>query len=217
MKRLSASGAAALVKEGMTVMVGGFLTRGTPQALMDALVAAGTGRLTIIGNDGGLPGSGIGKLVDAGLVAAMNISHLGLNPAIGRLMNEGKIRVQLTPQGTLAEQVRAAGAGLGGVLTPTGIGTEVAQGKQVLEIGGKQYLLEMPVRADVALLRGSIVDTMGNVFYRGTTKNFNPLMAMAADVVIVEAERIVEVGELDSELIMTPGIFVDYVVKEGEA
>lgn len=212
-KKITAKEAAALVKDGMTLMIGGFMTCGTPEALMDAIVEAGPTNLTLVANDGGLENQGIGKLIAAGLVKKMIVTHIGLNPQVGRLMNEGSMEVVLTPQGTLAEQIRAAGAGLGGVLTPTGLGTSVADGKDIITVDGKQFLLEKPVRADVALLLGSIVDEEGNVFYKGTTQNFNPLMATAADTVIVEASELVQVGYIACESVRTPGIFVDYIVE----
>lgn len=212
MKKITAQQAAEFVKDGMTVMVGGFMSNGTPQILMDALVAKGVKDLTIIANDSGTPGDGIGKLIAAGAVKKLIASHIGLNPQTGQLMNEGVVEVCLVPQGTLAEQIRAAGAGLGGVLTPTGLGTEVAAGKQTITVDGKQFLLEKPLRADVALLRGSVIDEDGNIFYKGTTRNFNPMMATAADIVIAAAEQMVPAGGIPGENIVTPGIFVDYVV-----
>jgi len=213
---VSAQEAAVHIKDGMTLMIGGFMACGTPEALMDALVRNGTSNLTVIANDAGLENVGIGKLVSAGLLKKLIASHIGLNPLVGKLMNEGKLEVILTPQGTLAEQVRAGGAGLGGVLTPTGLGTSVQDGKEVITVDGKEFLLEKPLRADVALLLGSIVDKDGNIFYKGTTQNFNPLMATAADIVVVEAEKIVETGEIGPEAVMTPGIFIDYIVEGGK-
>lgn len=214
MKLVSVEKAVEAVKDGMTVMIGGFISNGTPNALVDALVKKGVKNLTVIANDTGRPGDGIGKLIDAGAVSKLIVSHIGTNPVTGRLMSEGKIEVILTPQGTLAEQVRAGGAGLGGILTPTGVGTAVEEGKQVIEVNGIKYLLEVALRADVALIRGSIVDEFGNIFYRGTTRNFNSLMAPAADTVIVAAEKIVKVGDIEPENVATPGIFIDYIVEE---
>lgn len=149
----------------------------------------------------------------AGLVKKVITSHIGTNPVTGKLMNEGKIEVELVPQGTLAERIRAYGAGLGGILTPTGVGTMVEEGKQKITVNGKEYLLELPLGADIALIRGSIVDEFGNIYYKGTTRNFNPIMALAAKTVIVEAEKIVKVGEIKPEDVMTPGVLVDYIVK----
>lgn len=212
MKQISAQKAAEYVKDGMTVMIGGFMSNGTPEVLMDALVEKGVKDLTVIANDTGTPGTGIAKLIEAGAIKKLIASHIGLNPMTGQLMNEGKLDVTLVPQGTLAEQIRAAGAGLGGVLTPTGLGTEIEVGKETILVDGKKYLLEKPLFADVALLRGSIVDESGSIFYKGTTRNFNTVMATAAKVVIAAAEEIVPVGDIPGENIMTPGIFVDYIV-----
>ena len=214
MKQISTKEAAALVKDGMTIMIGGFMSVGTPEALMDALVEKGVRDLTVIANDTGTstPLTGIGKLIAAGAVKKVIASHIGLNPMTGQLMNEGKIEVVLVPQGTLAEQIRAGGAGLGGFLTQTGLGTTVADGKELIMVDGKQYILEKSLKADVAFLRGSTVDEQGNAFYKGTTKNFNPLMATAADVVIMGAEEIVPVGTIPPENVMTPAIFIDYLV-----
>jgi len=211
-KQIDVRQAADLVKDGMIVMIGGFMSNGTPEIIMDALVDKGVKHLTVIANDSGMPSSGIGKLIEAGAVKKIIASHIGLNPLTGRLMNEGKLEVALVPQGSLAEQVRAAGAGLGGVLTPTGLGTDAAKNKRIIEVDGKEYLLEKPLRADIALLRGSMVDEAGNIFYRGTTRNFNPMMATAADIVVVAAEEIVPLGRIAAENIATPGIFVDYIV-----
>jgi acetate CoA/acetoacetate CoA-transferase alpha subunit len=201
------------IKDGMTIAVGGFLGVGTPEKLIDAVIAKGIKNLTLICNDTAFPDKGIGKWVVNRNVSKVVISHIGTNPETGRQMNAGELEVELVPQGTLAERVRAAGAGLGGVLTPTGIGTVVEEGKQKLNIQGKDYLLELPIKADVALIKGSIVDKKGNVYYSKSTRNFNTLMATAADVVIVEAEKLVEVGEIDPTDVMTPSIFVDVIVE----
>ena len=203
----------SFINDGVTIMVGGFLGVGTPHAIIDATVKKGVKNITLISNDTGITGSGNSKLIASRLVKKAITSHIGTNPETGKQMMAGELDVQLTPQGTLAEKIRAAGVGLGGVLTPTGIGTAVAEGKQVLTIEEKQYLLELPLKADVAILKGSTVDTFGNVMYNETTQNFNTVMAMAADVVIVEAEKVVDAGELDPNCVMTPGIFVDYIVK----
>lgn len=214
-KMITAEQAADMVKDGSTVMIGGFMSCGTPEILMDAIVKKGVKNLSTISNDGGTGGdhiTGIGKLVAARLIKKMTASHIGLNKDVAAQMNAGELEVELVPQGSLAEKIRAGGAGLGGVLTPTGVGTEVAEGKKTVVLEGKEYLLEMPLHADIALLRGSIVDKSGNIFYNKTTRNFNPMMATAADIVIVAAEKIVEVGEIDPNCVMTPGIFVDYIV-----
>ncbi len=199
------------IKDGMTIMIGGFMGVGTPEMIIDAIVDSGIKDLTIIANDTSFPNIGIGRLVVNKQVKKVIASHIGLNPETGRQMNSGELIVELVPQGTLAEQIRCGGAGIGGFLTQTGLGTTVEEGKQKIDINGAQYLLELPLRADLALIGGSIVDKQGNVFYHASTRNFNPLMATAADVVIVGAEKIVEVGELDPHQVMTPSIFVDYI------
>lgn len=211
-KQITLSSAMEFIEDGMTIMVGGFMSNGAPEILIDAIVEKGIRNLTIIANDSGTPGTGVAKLISAGSVKHLITTHIGLNPEAGQKMNDGSMQVTLMPQGTLAEQIRAAGAGLGGVLTQTGIGTDVAAGKEIIRIDNKDYLLEKPLRADIALLRGSIVDENGNIFYKGTTRNFNPLMATAADTVIVAAEEIVAVNGIEPENVHTPGIFVDYIV-----
>jgi len=205
--------AMSLVKDGMTVMVGGFMACGTPELFMDALVERGVQDLTIICNDGGLPEKGVGKLISNNRVKKLIASHVGLNPEVGKRMNEQTMAVELVPQGTLAERIRCGGAGIGGFLTPTGFGTVVMEGKQVIEVGGTPYLLELPLRADIALLGGHQADTMGNLVYRRSTRNFNPPMATAAETVIALVREVVEAGEIDPDFVHTPGIFVDYIVK----
>lgn len=201
------------VQDGMKIMIGGFLGVGTPERLVDALVAKGVKNLTIIGNDTAFPDRGIGKLIVNRQVKKVIVSHIGTNPETGRQMHAGELEVELVPQGTLAERIRAAGAGLGGILTPTGIGTVVEEGKTKLNITGREYLLELPLKADVALLRAHIADKAGNLVYRRSARNFNPLMAMAADRVIAEVQNLVEIGEIDPDMVMTPGIFVDMLVQ----
>ena len=212
-KLVSMEEAVSHVKDGMTVFIGGFLGVGTPEKIIDALIAKGVKDLTVIANDTGFPDKGIGRLVVNNQVKKVIASHIGTNPETGRRMQSGEMEVELVPQGTLAERVRAGGNGLGGILTPTGIGTIVEEGKEVLTVDGKKYILEKPLRADVALLNGSVVDELGNVIYAKTTKNFNPMMATAADTVIVFAEKLVKVGEIDPDHVMTSRIFVDYIVK----
>ncbi len=202
-----------MICDGMTLMIGGFLGVGTPEALIDAMVARGVKRLTLIANDTAFPDKGIGKLVVNRQVKKAVVSHIGTNPETGRQMNAGEMAVDLVPQGTLAERIRAGGAGLGGILTPTGIGTVVAEGKQVITVDGREFLLEKPLRADVALLKARTADKAGNLVFRRSARNFNPLMGMAADIVIAEAENIVEVGAIDPDAVMLPGILVNYVVK----
>ncbi|MBQ4049310.1 MAG: CoA transferase subunit A [Clostridia bacterium] len=214
-KLISIDKALDLIKDGDTVMYGGFIGVGTPETIVDGIVERKIGNLTIIGNDTGKPGKGVSKLVAARLVKKAIVSHIGTNPETGVLMGSGELEVELVPQGTLAERIRAGGYGLGGILTPTGLNTDVAVGKEVITVDGKEYLLEKPLRANVAIIRGSIVDETGNVYYNGTTRNFNPLVAAAADIVIVEAEKLVKAGEINPEHVMTPGILVDYIVLEG--
>ena len=215
-KIVSAEEAVTDIKDGATIMVGGFMACGTPEILIDALVEKNVKNLTIICNDAGVPGRGVGKLVSNGQVKTLVASHVGLNPEVAQRMNtnvpEDKLECILVPQGTLAERIRAGGAGLGGFLTPTGVGTIVAEGKQVINIDGRDYLLETPLKADFALIRGSVTDKFGNTTYNGTTRTFNPMMATAANYVIVGACEIVEVGEIDPNNVATSGIFVDAIV-----
>ncbi|AVQ16611.1 MULTISPECIES: CoA transferase subunit A [Fusobacterium] len=212
-KIVSMEEAISHIKDGMTVHIGGFLAVGTPENIITALIEKGVKDLTIVANDTGYPDRGIGRLVLNNQVKKVIASHIGTNPETGRRMQSGEMEVELVPQGTLAERVRAAGCGLGGVLTPTGLGTIVAEGKDIVTVDGKDYLLEKPIKADVALLLGTTVDKAGNVIFAKTTKNFNPLMGTAADLVIVEAEKIVEVGEIDPDHVMLSKIFVDYIVE----
>lgn len=203
------------VKNGMTIMIGGFLGCGSAHRLVDALVKKDVKDLTLICNDSGFVDLGVGKLIVNKQIKKLIASHIGTNRETANQMNAGELEVILVPQGTLAEQVRAGGAGLGGFLTPTGVGTVVEEGKEKIEIDGKSYLLEFPLRADIALIAGQDVDKFGNIVYSGATRNFNELMASAADIVIVEAENVVEIGELDPNHVITPGIFVNYIVDGG--
>lgn len=215
-KLTAAKDAVKNIKDGMTVMIGGFLGNGTPEAMIDEIIKSGIKELTIIANDTAFPDRGIGKLIVNKSVKKVIVSHIGTNPETGRQMNEKEIEVELVPQGTLAEQVRAGGGGLGGILTPTGLGTVVEEGKQKIIVNGREYLLELPLRADVAIIKGTKIDNQGNVFYNKSTRNFNPLMAAAADFVIAECDEVVEVGEIDPNYVMTPSILVDVIVKGGE-
>ena len=212
MKTILLSDAVAMIPDGATVMIGGFMGVGTPERLMDELVRQGRRNLTIIANDNALPGVGIGKLVSAGVVKKTIASHIGLNPETQKKMLAGEIEVDLVPQGTLIERIRAGGYGLGGVLTPTGVGTVVEQGKQRIEVNGKPYLLETALRADFALLSAFLADYIGNLYYALTARNFNPVIAMAADTVIVEADHIVPVGVIAPDNVVTPAPVVDYIV-----
>jgi acetate CoA/acetoacetate CoA-transferase alpha subunit len=202
-----------LFKDGMTIMIGGFLGCGTPHKIIDKIIEANVKDLTIIANDTSFVDRGIGRLVVNRQVKKVIASHIGTNSETGRLMNEGLMEVELVPQGTLIERIRAGGSGLGGVLTPTGIGTIVEEGKQKVTIEGKEYLIELPLRADLSIIRGTIVDEFGNTFYKGTTRNFNPLIAMAAEKVVVETEKLVKVGELNPDYVITPGVLIDYIIE----
>jgi acetate CoA/acetoacetate CoA-transferase alpha subunit len=211
-KLISIEEAVGMIKDGMTIMIGGFMGCKNPFRIIDAIVEKGVKDITIIANDSAVPGLGIGKLITSRQVKKLIASHIGTNKETGQQMTAGELEVQLIPQGTLVERIRAAGAGLGGILTPTGVGTVVAEGKTIIEVDGREYLLEKPLKADLTIIAGAKVDKKGNIRYRKAARNFSPIMATAADLVIVEADEIVEVGELDPEDIMTPGIFVDYIV-----
>jgi acetate CoA/acetoacetate CoA-transferase alpha subunit len=204
--------AAALIPEGAVLMIGGFMGVGSPHRLIDALVARGTRGLTVIANDTARPGHGIGRLVDAGQVARVITSHIGLNPVTQRKMFAGEMQVELVPQGTLAERIRAAGYGLGGVLVTTGLGTLAAEGKPTLEIDGRTWLLEKPLHAEFALIHANQADYAGNLAYQLTATNFNPVMAMAAGTVICEAREILPVGMITPDQVSTPGVLVDHLI-----
>jgi len=216
---ISATDAAAKIKEGNSLMVGGFLNCGSPHTIICALKDNSVKNLTLISNDTAIHDfktgkvTGVGYLVQARLFKKIIASHIGTNQETQRQMNAGETEVELVPQGTLAEQIRAGGAGLGGFLTPTGIGTEVADGKQVIVVAHRPFLLELPLKADVAIIKARKADKAGNLVFNGTARNFNPLMASAAAIVIAEVEEIVEVGEIDSDDVHTPSIFVDFLVK----
>jgi acetate CoA/acetoacetate CoA-transferase alpha subunit len=215
MKSVSAEEAIAMIPNGATLMVGGFMGVGTPERLLDELVRQKKSGLTIIANDAAVPGRGIGKLFDASLVTNLTASHIGLNPEAQKQMMAKKVDVQLVPQGTLVERIRAGGSGLGGVLTPTGAGTIVEEGKQRIEIDGKHFLLEKALRSQFALVHAFLADYLGNLSYALTARNFNPVMAMAADTVIVTAENIVPVGVIAPDHVMTPAPLVDYLIANG--
>jgi len=212
MRTLPLEEAAALVPDGASIMMGGFMGVGTPERLIDELVRQGRRELTVIANDTAMPGVGIGKLVTAKALRKAIVSHIGLNPETQRQMIAGEIEVELVPQGTLIERIRAGGCGLGGVLTPTGVGTVVAEGKRTIEVDGRAYLLETPLRADFALLQSFLCDYLGNLTYALTARNFNPVIAMAATTVIVDAEHVVPVGVIPPDQVVTPATLVDYVV-----
>ena len=204
-KFISAQEAAKLIPDNATVMIGGFLRCGSPKRVIDAMIECKTSGLTLIANDTGFPDSDRGKLIVNKMV------KIGTNPETGRQFNNAEIEVELVPMGTLVEKIRAAGAGLGGFLTPTGVGTIIETGKQTIELNGKKYLLETPLRADFAIVYATKVDRFGNAFLEGTTRNFNTVMATAADTVIIEADELSETP-LDPNLITIAGIFADYIV-----
>lgn len=210
---LSVERLAELIPDGASLMIGGFMGVGSPHRLIDALVEAGRKDLTVIGNDSAKPGFGIGKLISAKLVKRLITSHIGTNPETQRQMLAGDLDVELVPQGTLAERIRAAGFGLGGVLTPTGLGTKAADGKQTVEIDGKIWLLEKPLSADFALVNAKRADYYGNIEYALTACNFNPIMATAARTVIVEAQDLVPAGVISPDSVKTPGVLVDYILE----
>jgi len=201
-----------MIPDGARLMIGGFMGVGTPERVIDELVRQRKRDLTVIANDNALPGVGIGNLVSAGLVRKTIASHIGLNPETQKKMLAGEMDVELVPQGTLIERIRAAGFGLGGILTPTGVGTVVEEGKQRIELDGRPFLLEIALRADFALVQSFLADYVGNLQYALTARNFNPVIAMAADTVIVEAENIVPVGVIPPDHVMTPAPVVDYLI-----
>ena len=204
-----------MIPNGASVMVGGFMGVGTPERLLDELVRQRRSGLSVICNDAAVPGKGVGKLFDAALVSSLIGSHIGLNPKVQEQMMANKIAVDLIPQGTFVERIRAGGYGLGGVLTPTGVGTVVAEGKRRIEIDGKEFLVETALRAQYALVHAFLADYLGNLAYALTARNFNPIMAMAADTVIVTAEHIVPIGVIAPDHVATPGPLVDYLITNG--
>lgn len=210
-KQITIDQAVEMIKDGQTIMIGGFLAVGSANRIIEAMVKAGKKDLTIICNDTAYPEIGSGLLVASGCVKKCIVSHIGTNPITEQKMKAGEIEVELVPQGTLAERIRIGGAGIGGFLTTTGLGTLAEEGKRKIEVEGKEYLLELPLRADVALIGASVADKYGNLIYRGTSQNFNPMMATAADLVIAEAKESVE--NLAPEAIKTPYLFVDYIVR----
>jgi acetate CoA/acetoacetate CoA-transferase alpha subunit len=212
MKTISLQDAVALIPDGSSLMIGGFMAVGTSERVIDELVRKGKRNLTVIANDTAMPGRGIGKLVSAGLISKTIASHIGLNPETQQQMIAGTMNVDLVPQGTLIERIRAGGFGLGGILTPTGVGTVVEEGKRKIDVDGKTYLIETALRADFALVHAFLADYLGNLSYALTARNFNPVIAMAADTVIVTAEHIVPVGVIAPDHVVTPAPVVDYLV-----
>ena len=212
MKTTRAADIAARIPDGATLMIGGFMGAGTPRRLIDELVSQRRRDLTVIANDTARPGVGIGKLVDARLVRRVVTSHIGTNPETQRQMLAGEIEVDLVPQGTLVERIRAGGFGLGGILTPTGVGTLAAEGKRTVEVEGRTFLLELPLKADFALINAKRADYLGNLEYALTSRNFNPVMAMAAETVVAEADDVVPVGVIPPDAVVTPHVLVHYLV-----
>jgi acetate CoA/acetoacetate CoA-transferase alpha subunit len=201
-----------MIPDGASLMIGGFMGVGTPELVIDELVRQGKRNLVVIANDTAVPEKGIGRLVGAGLVGKAITSHIGMNPESQQLMISEKMEVDLVPQGTLIERIRAGGVGLGGVLTPTGVGTLVEEGKQKIQVGEKSYLLETALRADFALVHAFLADYMGNLSYALTARNFNPVIAMAADTVVATADHIVPVGVIAPDHVVTPAVLIDYLV-----
>lgn len=215
-KLLSAKEAVEKVKDGDAIMVGGFLAGGHPEHLVNALLETNSAKdLTVISNDTGTKDLSIFQLVKSGRVKRIFASYIGSNPETGRLMMSGEAEVKLFPQGTLAEKIRSGGAGLGGVLTPVGLGTIVEEGKEKLEIQGKEYLLEMPLKANVAFIKAEKADEAGNLIIRGSSRNFNIVMATAADYVIAEVNEIVPIGKIEPNHVNVPGVLVNAIVKVG--
>lgn len=213
-KLITAQEAAKMIKDNSTLMVGGFLSCGTPHIILDAISKENIKNLTLISNDTSVPNKDKSKLIENGLVKKVITTHIGTNPITGQKMQAGELEVEFYPMGTLVEKIHAKGSGLGGVLTPTGVGTILEDGKKVVEIKGKKFIFEDPLGADVAVIYGTTVDKYGNVKYEGTTRNFNTSMATAADMVIVQAEKFVD--EIDPNEVVIPSIFIDYIVKEEE-
>lgn len=204
--------AVAEIRDGAVLMVGGFMGVGTPPRVIDEIVRLGRRNLVVIANDTARPGVGIGRLIDAKLVSRLVTSHIGTNPETQRQMIAGELAVELVPQGTLAERIRAGGFGLGGVVTPTGVGTIAAEGKRVITVEGNDFLLELPLKADFALIKAKRADYAGNLEFALTARNFNPLMAMAAQTVIAEVEEVVPMGAMPPDVVVTPHVLVDQVV-----
>jgi acetate CoA/acetoacetate CoA-transferase alpha subunit len=216
-KAISLAGAVEMIPENASLMIGGFMGIGSPHRIIAELVRQKRGGLTVIANDTGRPGFGIGQLISAKLVRKLIASHIGTNPETQKQMIAKEIEVELCPQGSLAERIRAGGYGLGGVLTPTGLGTIVAEGKPTVEVDGKQFLLERPLKADFALVWARRCDYRGNLEYALTARNFNPVIAMAASTVIVEADEIVPVGVIPPDTVHTPHVVVDHVIERNSS
>jgi acetate CoA/acetoacetate CoA-transferase alpha subunit len=214
-KIISKEEISSILKDGMSLMVGGFMGVGTPEEIISIILEKGVKDITLITDDTAFIDTGVGPLIVNHLVKKAITTHIGKNPEAGRQMIAGELEVELVPMGTFVERVRAGGAGLGGILTPTGVGTVVEEGKEKLTVDGRVYLLEKPLRAEVALLKAYKADQNGNLIYSQAARNFNPIMALAADLVIVQVEKIVEIGEIDPNDVMTPGILVDKIFVQG--
>jgi acetate CoA/acetoacetate CoA-transferase alpha subunit len=212
MQTVSLEQAVAMIPDDASLMVGGFMAVGTPERVVDEIIRQNKRNLTVIANDTASPGRGIGKMIAAKLVRKAIVSHIGLNPETQRQMTAGELEVELVPQGTLIERIRAGGFGLGGVLTQTGLGTTVEAGKQQIQVDGKTYLLEVALRADFASVHAFLVDYLGNLSYALTARNFNPIIAMAGGTVIADADNIVPIGVISPDHIVTPAPLVDYLV-----
>jgi acetate CoA/acetoacetate CoA-transferase alpha subunit len=212
MKTIAIDQAVEMIPHGASLMIGGFMGVGTPERVVDEIVCQGKRDLTVIANDTASPGVGIGKLVGVKAIRKVIASHIGLNPETQKQMIAGRLEVDLVPQGTLIERIRAGGYGLGGVLTPTGVGTIVEEGKQRIEVDGKPYLVEAALRADFALVHAFLADYLGNLYYALTARNFNPVIAMAADTVITDADHIVPIGVITPDHVATPAPIVDYLI-----
>ena len=210
---IKAAEAAELIPDGSTLLIGGFMGVGSPHRLIDAIVERKFRDLTVVANDTAMPGRGIGKLVSAGCLTKVVASHIGLNPETQQKMISGEIEVDLVPQGTLVERIRAAGVGLGGILTPTGLGTLVEEGKQIVTVNGRDFLLEEPIHGDFALIAAHQADYVGNLEYSLTAHNFNPIMALAGETVIAEPQTIAPVGVISPDSVKTPGILVDHLLE----
>ncbi|TKI05224.1 acetate CoA-transferase subunit alpha [Martelella alba] len=216
-KKIMLSNATEYFHDGMTIMVGGFMGVGSPPRLLQAVMDSGIKNITLICNDTAFIESGVGPLISHGRVKKVIASHIGTNPETGRRMISGELDVELIPQGTLAERIRCGGAGIGGFLTQTGVGTVVQDGKQIISRDGVDYVLEFPLRADLALIKADMADPLGNLTYKLSARNFNPLLAFAADTVIAEPNELVEIGDISPECVITPAALVDFIVYPLEA
>lgn len=217
MKPITVTEAAEMIPDGASILVGGFLAVGSPRRLLAEIARQGKKNLTLITNDTAKPGYGNALLIEAKCVSKLIASHIGTNPETQRQMIAGELMVELCPQGSLVERIRAGGAGLGGVLTPTGLGTVAAEGKQVVKVNGKDFLLETPIKADFALIGARHADYRGNLDYALTARNFNPMMALAGEKVIAEPNEIVPIGVISPDVVVTPHVLVDYLIERRES